>query len=136
MLIDIEYVGFKIFKTLIWSKNTAITNMWYMDSHEYIIFARKGRAKKINNNGDKSILFYNNPNPKMHPTEKPVNMIKKLILNSSQENDTILDLFMGAGSTAIATIETNRNFIGIEIDENYFNITKNRIKHRIKLFNN
>lgn len=63
-----------------------------------------------------------------HPTIKPLNIIKNLIINSSQENDTVLDCFMGSGTTGVACKELNRNFIGIELDENYFNISKERIE--------
>ena len=122
MLIAIEDAGFNIFKTLVWAKNTAITNMYYMDSHEYIIFCRKGKSQKINNCGTKSVLNFDNPREKLHPTEKPVDLMKVLIDNSSSEGEIVLDPFMGSGSTGVACMQSNRNFIGIEIDENYFNI--------------
>lgn len=128
MLIEIENSGFNIFKTLIWAKNSAITNMYYMDSHEYIIFCRKGKAKRINDCGTKSVLNIDNPRNKLHPTEKPVELMEILINNSSSECDIVLDPFMGSGSTAIACISTNRNFIGFELDEHYFEISQNRIK--------
>ena len=51
-----------------------------------------------------------------------------LVNNSSQENELVLDPFMGVGSTGLACIKNNRNFIGIEIDENYFNIAKSRLE--------
>jgi len=127
MLIEVEKAGFKIFKTLIWSKNTAITNMYYMDSHEYIIFCRKGKAKKINNCGTKSVLFFDNPRNKVHPTEKPVKLMEVLINNSSKKNEVVLDPFMGSGSTGVGCVNTNRNFIGIEKELKYFNIATDRI---------
>src|SRR5574344_961102 len=125
---EIENVGFNIYKTLIWAKNSPITNMYYMDSHEYIIFCRKGKAKKINNCGTKSVLNVDNPRNKLHPTEKPVELMEILINNSSLDGEVVLDPFMGSGSTGVACINTNRNFIGIELDETYFNIAKERIK--------
>lgn len=128
MLIEIENAGFNIYKTLIWAKNSPITNMYYMDSHEYIIFCRKGKAKRINNCGTKSVLNIDNPRNKLHPTEKPVELMEILINNSSNECDTVLDPFMGSGTTGVACINTNRNFIGIELDEDYFNIAKQRIE--------
>ena len=131
MLIAIEDAGFNIFKTLVWAKNTAITNMYYMDSHEYIIFCRKGKSQKINNCGTKSVLNFDNPREKLHPTEKPVDLMKVLIDNSSSEGEIVLDPFMGSGSTGVACMQSNRNFIGIEIDENYFNISKQRIEDSI-----
>ena len=62
-----------------------------------------------------------------HPTIKPLEIIKNLIINSSNEGDTILDCYMGSGTTGVACKELNRNFIGFEINENYFNIAKDRI---------
>lgn len=131
MLIEIENANFKIFKTLIWAKNSPITNMYYMDSHEYIIFCRKGKAKRINNCGTKSVLNIDNVKNKQHPTEKPIDLMKIFIENSSQENEIVLDPFMGVGSTAIACINTNRNYIGFELDKKYYEIAKNRINKHI-----
>ena len=126
-LIDISDAGFKIFKTLIWAKDNCITNMWYMDSHEYIIFARKGKAKKINNCGDRSVFNIPNPKNKLHPSQKPIELFEKLVLNSSDEKDIVLDPFMGVGTLPIACKNTNRNFIGIEIDTDIYNVAKKRI---------
>lgn len=127
MLKAVESAGFNIFKTLVWAKNTAITNMYYMDSHEYIIFCRKGKAIKINNCGTKSVMFFDNPKNKVHPTEKPVGLMTQLIENSTNDSDVVLDLFMGSGSTGVACAKTNRNFIGIELDRDYYDIAVNRI---------
>jgi len=128
-LIDVSEAGFKIFKTLVWAKDNCITNMWYMDSHEYIIFARKGKAKKINNCGDRSVFNVPNVKGKSHPSEKPVELFEKLVLNSSEENDVVLDPFMGVGTLTIACQNSNRKYIGIELDEKYFEIAENRINN-------
>lgn len=127
MLTEIENAGFNIFKTLIWAKNSPITNMYYMDSHEYIIFCRKGKAKRINNCGTRSVLHVDNPRNKIHPTEKPVDLMEILINNSSNEGDIVLDPFMGGGSTGVAAIKSGRKFVGVEIDEEYYKIANNRI---------
>ena len=63
----------------------------------------------------------------LHPTQKPVPLLEYLIKTYTNEGETILDNCMGSGSTGVACINTNRNFIGIELDENYFNIAQNRI---------
>lgn len=65
---------------------------------------------------------------KVHPTEKPVDLMKILIENSSNEEDIVCDMFMGSGSTGVACLETNRKFIGCEIDSNFYNIAEDRIK--------
>ena len=62
-----------------------------------------------------------------HPTQKPVALMEYLIKTYTNENETVLDFTMGSGSTGVAAKNLNRNFIGIEMDENYFNIAKNRI---------
>ena len=63
-----------------------------------------------------------------HPTPKPVNVTSWLIENATNPGDTILDPFMGSGTTGVACVQTGRNFIGVEIDEGYFNIAKKRIE--------
>jgi len=62
-----------------------------------------------------------------HPSQKPVDLLKYLIKTYSNDGDTVLDFTMGSGSTGVACINTNRQFIGIELDENYYNIAKQRI---------
>ena len=63
----------------------------------------------------------------LHPTQKPVALLEYLIKTYTNEGDIVLDNVMGSGSTGVACINTNRNFIGIELDENYFEIAKKRI---------
>ena len=63
-----------------------------------------------------------------HPTSKPVFVMEYLVKRVTNENDVILDCFMGSGSTGVAALNTNRNFIGIELDKNYFEIAQQRIK--------
>ena len=63
-----------------------------------------------------------------HPTQKPSELIEMLIKEYSKEGETILDCFMGSGTTGVACVNTNRHFIGIELDEGYFNIAKKRIE--------
>ena len=63
----------------------------------------------------------------LHPTQKPVPLLEYLIRTYTNEGETVLDFTMGSGSTGVACVNTNRNFIGIELDENYFKIAKERI---------
>jgi site-specific DNA-methyltransferase (adenine-specific) len=63
-----------------------------------------------------------------HPTQKPVALLEYLIKTYTNENEVVLDNCMGSGSTGVACVNTNRNFIGIELDEKYFNIAKERIE--------
>ena len=65
---------------------------------------------------------------RVHPTQKPSELMQILIENYTNENDIILDCFMGSGSTGVACMNTNRKFIGIELDKNYFDIASKRIE--------
>jgi len=87
-------------------------------------------------NYPKNILkFARGNNKNVHPTQKPVALMEYLINTYTNENETVLDFTMGSGSTGVACKNTNRNFIGIEQDENYFKIAKQRIKEtEYKLF--
>lgn len=78
-------------------------------------------------NYPKTILTYSRETG-LHPTQKPVALLEYLIKTYTNEGDVVLDNCMGSGSTGVACINANRNFIGIELDENYFNIAKNRIE--------
>ena len=72
------------------------------------------------------------PRNRLHPTEKPVDLLEYLIKTYTQENDVILDNCMGSGSIGVACINTNRNFIGYEIDEKYFEIAEKRLDECVK----
>ena len=65
---------------------------------------------------------------RVHPTQKPVTLMKRILLDYTHEGDTILDPFMGSGTTGVACVQTGRNFIGIEIDPTYFAIAERRIQ--------
>ena len=127
--------GFHFIKSLIWDKGNKIMGQFYMSQFEYILFFRKGRGVKINNCGTSDILSIPNIKTKdkngnnIHDTEKPVDLMRILIDNSSKESETVLDPFMGSGSTGVACKNLNRNFIGMELDENYFKIAEDRIEN-------
>ena len=74
------------------------------------------------------ILEFAYDKQKLHPTQKPVALLEYLIKTYTNEGATVLDNCMGSGSTCVACINTNRNYIGFELNENYFNIAKERIK--------
>tara|TARA_R110000822_G_C15160772_1_gene478245 strand:+ start:88 stop:795 length:708 start_codon:yes stop_codon:yes gene_type:complete len=124
---------FHFIKNLIWVKDNKIMGQTYMSQFEYIIMLRKGKHKRINNCGTSDILSFKNKKIKdsnkktIHDTEKPIELMKVLIENSSNINDIVLDPFMGIGSTIIASKECNRNYIGIELDSKYFDIATERI---------
>ena len=75
------------------------------------------------------VLFFENGNHQsFHPTQKPVDLLEYLIRTYTNEGETVLDNCMGSGSTGVACVNTNRNFIGFELDEHYFEIAKKRIE--------
>ena len=98
------------------------------------------RTQKIDVAYPKQILKFNQAKigrgiERYHPTEKPVALMEYLIKTYTNENETVLDFTMGSGSTGVACVNTKRNFIGIELDDKYFDIAKNRIEEsQYKLF--
>lgn len=125
---EIEKVGFILHNLLVWEKNNATPNRWYMKNAEYIIFARKGAAKPINNCGSKTVLEYKNVKNKIHPTEKPIELLKELTMNSSNSGDIILDPFGGSMSTAEAALLLGRKIISFELDQEYYEKGLERVK--------
>ena len=122
---------FKLKNILIWIKNNWSAGDLkgaYAKQTEFILFANKGRHL-LNGARDTDILYYNRVvgNMQLHQNQKPVDLLTFLINKSSKPNDTILDCFMGSGSTGVACIETNRNFIGIELEPKYYEIAEQRI---------
>lgn len=83
-----------------------------------------------------SVIFFSSvstsSSDRVHPTQKPVDLLEYLIKTYTNENETVLDNCMGSGSTSVACINTNRDFIGIEKDKKYFDIAKNRIQKSVK----
>lgn len=119
---------------LTWHKTnpTPMCNNTYLSDTEYCIFARE-KGVKVYGSYETKKKFYVSPanvaDKKLykHPTIKPLDIIKNLIINSSQERDIILDPFLGSGTTAVASILLNRHFIGYELDETYYNVAESRI---------
>ena len=119
---------------LVWKKNNPIPlgNGKYISDCEFIVYVRGKKApfnNECNIKNKYKVKIYPTITGKnrLHPTEKPIELLDELIKLHSFENDTVLDCFMGSGSTGVACINANRNFIGFELDNNYFNIAKERI---------
>lgn len=130
---ELERVGFKITKVLIWDKGNKINSQWYMGQVEFIIFCRKGRAKRVNNCGISELIAIPNKKTKRkdgtnyHDTEKPVALMELLVEQSTTAGDIVLDPFVGIGATAIACLKNGRRFVGFELDYNYYTITVGRV---------
>ena len=104
----------------------------HLGDKEYCLYFRKGGYCKPNSYEDAKTIYLSTLNVKDkqmygHPTIKPLPLIRKLIRNSSKENDIVLDCFIGSGTTAVASLLENRKFIGYEINKKYYDIALKRI---------
>lgn len=135
-LID-EYIKFAKdnryqYDVLVIAKNNPIPtyNNHHLNDLEYIVLIREkgtffSHHKQID---DFRKFFLTSCRPGLHPAEKPLALIERFIKISSQQGETILDPFMGCGTTGVACVNLNRNFIGMEIDEKYYQIAVKRIE--------
>ncbi|WP_455937717.1 DNA-methyltransferase [Gemella morbillorum] len=102
------------------SKNNSLAQKVYKEKYP-VNYIEINRALKECNNSKR-----------VHPTQKPVELMEYLIKTYTKENEVVLDFTMGSGSTGVACINTNRNFIGIEKDDKYFDIAKDRINQMLR----
>lgn len=130
------------FSVLVWEKPLSIINKNRFSQHiEYIVRVYEyGTA--LNKIEDENLLYSKvkrykqvNPKEKLHPTQKPIELLKEIIKLSSNKKDIVLDLFAGSFSTGIACLELDRECIGFEIEELYFEKAKNRIRETGQLRN-
>ena len=119
--------GFKFAQPLIWVKNQpVIGRLDYLPQHELVIYGWFG-THKFYKSKDKSVLFCPKPRKsKWHATQKPISLIRRLILNSTQVEDVVYDPFLGSGTCLLACHQTLRKCIGIELDEKYCQIIVDR----------
>ena len=104
----------------------------YCGENNHIAYEKQKRRYDPDKVQPSDILEFDvvpNRNGKLHPTQKPVELLKWLITTYSNENDLVLDNCMGSGTTGVACKELNRRFIGIEREEKYFKIAKERIEN-------
>lgn len=116
----LDECGIYFSQLLIWVKNQAVIGRKdYLPQHELIAFGWFG-THMFKRSKDKSVLFYPRPTKSnLHPTMKPVALLRNLILNSTNINDVVYDCFLGSGSTLIACEETHRACLGVELDAEY-----------------
>ena len=122
--------GMGTVRQLIWEKsNPSPMNGQhiYLSGVENAIWFKK-RGGTFNAHCKNTVFKYPIGRSKLHPTEKNHLLLQELILDNSNENDLILDPCMGSGSTGVVALQNNRNFLGIELNQNYFEIAKNRIE--------
>ena len=123
---------FELKNLIVWDKQWFGMGYNWRPNHEFIMVLTNGKFK-TNSNNNENILRYRriHPTKMYHSCEKPIALLEKLIEESSNEGDTVLDSFIGSGTTPIAAINTNRKYIGYELDEKYFNIAQQRIDEHI-----
>lgn len=126
------------YEILTWHKQnpSPLINNNYLPDTEYIIFAREKGVKLYGSYHTKRKYYLSGVNQVdkkkyKHPTIKPLPFIENHIINSSQEGDLILDCYCGSGTTLVGAIKNKRNFIGFEIDKNYYEIAKQRVEEAL-----
>ena len=103
-------------------------------NHNYFRDSRNGKEYKQQfSNYPDALLYFSQDKNKLHPTQKPVALMEYLIKTYTNEDETVLDFTMGSGTTGVACKNLNRNFIGIELDKDYFEIAKTRISDQSEL---
>lgn len=120
---------------LMWHKTNPIPacNNKYLNDTEYIVFMREKGVQVYGDYHTKKSYYISAVNKRdkkiyKHPTVKPLELIKTIIINSSKEDDNVLDCFSGSGTTCVAAKELNRKFIGIEINPEYQKTSLDRLK--------
>ena len=120
--------GFEVKNIIVWDKGHFGMGGNWRPVHELILLLTRGRfvcrSKNLKNIVSYKKVHHSRAN---HPTEKPVDLLQHLIVEPDYDPKTILDPFMGSGSTGVACVNTNRNFIGIELNDEYFKIAEKRI---------
>lgn len=122
--------GVKFSQLLVWIKNHSIIGrMDYLPQHEFIAYGWYG-THEFHKSKDKSVILYPKPNKsKLHPTMKPVGLLRRLILNSTRIGDVVYDGFGGSGQTLLACEQTKRRCIMVEIDPTYCEVIIDRFEN-------
>ena len=122
---------FNIKNLIVWDYEWIKAGSHYRFSHEFIIYAIQGDVKRRFSASERDVWRIrpiNFTSKKLHNAQKPLDLVQKMIVNSSNEGDIILDTFIGSGTTAVACMNTNRNYIGFELDKEYYDLSIKRIK--------
>ncbi|MFZ5988258.1 MAG: DNA-methyltransferase [Bacillota bacterium] len=131
----IQSAGFKIKNVIIWDRvihGLGDLSGSYAPQHDFIIYAIKGKPI-LKNGRPKDIIRVKRPDvdKMIHPTEKPIKLIRELIVNSTNKGDVVLDCFLGSGTTAIACKQLNRRWVGFEISPEYCKIIEKRLSQKV-----
>lgn len=149
----LEQEGFKILNNITWQKLNPPPNIscrYFVHSTETILWAKKDNRtskhffnyklmRELNNMKQAKDVWSSALTPKTekqfgkHPTQKPLWLLEKIILASTEQNGLVLDPFLGSGTTAVAALKTKRRFIGIDREIDYLEITKKRLEHETNI---
>ena len=131
-----KLAGFQVKSEVIWDKvfhGMGDTKAAFAPSHENIIFAVKGKFSFPGHRPKDLVTFQKiNSSQMVHPTEKPVGLLANLITSVTKPGDLILDPFAGSGSTLVAAKKTGRRFIGVELDDDFYQIAQRRIEEAVE----
>lgn len=123
---------FDVKNLITWDKVNIGMGHYFRRRHEYIIFATNGNTRKIRNRKFPDVWRFKRIHNSMYPTQKPVELFQSMIYASTEEDFTVCDPFLGSGSSAIAAIKNNCNFIGCDISDKSLEISTQRIDKYIK----
>ena len=128
----IDKVGLKFWKSLVWHKMAIGMGYHWRATYEFILFIEKGK-KKLNMLGLPDIFRIKRlKGPQYYPTQKPLELAKMIVENSTKEGDIVLDPFMGSGTTGVAAVKTGRIFWGCDMDEKAFQRSQERLRKEIE----
>ncbi len=146
-----QQLGFKILNDIIWFKPNASPNLscrYFTHSTETVIWAAKNQRsrhtfnyelmKQLSNGKQmRNVWEISPPQPKekihgKHPTQKPLKLLERILLASTNEGDVVLDPFNGSGSTGVAALKLGRRYLGIEMSEEYLDLTINRLEDELR----
>lgn len=117
---------------IVWNKKKIGMGNPIRKQHEIIVYANRSSFEYNRTEGIThypSVMSFDSEKDKIHPAQKPLALVSYLLKGFTNENSLVLDPFMGSGTTGVACKLLNRNFMGIELDENYFKIAEERIKN-------
>lgn len=118
-------------RLLIWEKTNPspmLGQFMWLSSIECCVFGRKAKAT-FNGFCESAVLRYPCGSSKEHPTEKPLDLFKRLVYTSTVAGDTVFDPFMGSGTAGVAALQYDRDFIGCELNPDYYRIAERRIRN-------
>ena len=129
MMDTLELTGWKVVNVVCWDKGHFGTGAGYRSQTEYILVFSKGLSKTFNLKNVGNVIKAKRQN-KLHPHQKPSELIDIFVRNSTQEGDVVLDPFIGCGTTAVVSKALGREYIGYELSENYVKIAENQLSQK------